>query len=192
MSPSRRSSLPRCAATRPGSGRREPTALRRCATYGASPYSASPYSARPPQESSRAGAAGPAQPDTIVARVSATGSSAAGQAETLTGNGRPPRPVSQTSRPGRHARPRPGLVSAARKHLSTVFAQVGDLIFASSDEEARWRAWDIQVRQVGLGRRYRDRRFDTRVPCLRCPGIGAEADGSACRDCSLARRLVHA
>jgi hypothetical protein len=83
-------------------------------------------------------------------------------------------------------------VAAARKRLSIVFAQVGDLIFASSDEEASWRGWDIQARQAGLGRRYRDRRFDTLVPCLRCPGTGAEAGGAACLGCSLARRLVYA
>jgi hypothetical protein len=83
-------------------------------------------------------------------------------------------------------------VAAARTRLSLVFAQAGDLIFARSDQEARWRAWDIQVRQAGLGRRYRDRRFDTLVPCLRCPGAGPEAGRAACLDCSLARRLVYA
>jgi hypothetical protein len=83
-------------------------------------------------------------------------------------------------------------VVAARTRLSLVFAQAGELMFAHSDQEARWRAWDIQVRQAGLGRRYRDRRFDTLVPCLRCPGTDAEAERAACQDCSLAKRLVHA
>jgi hypothetical protein len=73
-------------------------------------------------------------------------------------------------------------VVAARTRLSLVFAQAGELMFAHSDQEARWRAWDIQVRQAGLGRRYRDR----------CPGTDAEAERAACQDCSLAKRLVHA
>jgi hypothetical protein len=135
MSPSRSSSLPRCAATRPGSGRRKPTTPRRCAAYGAGPNRA-----RPPQERSWAGPARPVQADITTDRI---------------------RPAGPTPRPGRHARPRPGLAAAARTRLSLVFAQTGELMFARSDQEARWRAWDIQVRQAGLGRQYRDRRFNT-------------------------------
>lgn len=74
--------------------------------------------------------------------------------------------------------------------MSVCLAIAGDLVFASKDTEASWHAWDMERRHAGLGRAYRDPRFDTLVSCPRCHNVSTVADGSACRQCSAAERLV--
>ncbi len=45
----------------------------------------------------------------------------------------------------------------------------------SCDEEAYWRGWDITPRLRGLGRSYRDSRFDTLRPeAQRLDSLGGE------------------
>lgn len=39
--------------------------------------------------------------------------------------------------------------------------RVGGQLFASNDEEARWRGWQVTELACGLARQYRDPRFDT-------------------------------
>jgi hypothetical protein len=70
--------------------------------------------------------------------------------------------------------------------------QLGDLMFASEDQEATWHAWDVERRDAGLGRRYRDRRFQALVPCPRCHRVSTVADGAVCKQCTAADRLIHA
>jgi hypothetical protein len=57
-----------------------------------------------------------------------------------------------------------------------------DRWFAMNDTEAYWRGWQITKTQGGLGRRYRDTRFDTLASCPRCAGAGVWAD-APCRPC---------
>jgi hypothetical protein len=74
--------------------------------------------------------------------------------------------------------------------MSVCLALTGDLVFASKDAEASWHAWDMERRDAGLGRAYRDPRFDTLVSCPRCHNASTVADGSACRQCAAAERLA--
>jgi hypothetical protein len=52
----------------------------------------------------------------------------------------------------------------------------GDLWFAMNDAEAGWRGWQATSMHGGLGRRYRDPRFDTVAECAQCQGFGFRAD----------------
>jgi len=58
----------------------------------------------------------------------------------------------------------------------------GDGLFARNDDEASWWGWQITKTRGGLGRRYRDPRFDTLAACARCAGAGVAAD-APCEPC---------
>ena len=58
----------------------------------------------------------------------------------------------------------------------------GDRWFAMNDTEAYWRGWQITKTHGGLGRRYRDIRFDTLAACAQCAGAGEWAD-APCGPC---------
>ncbi len=58
----------------------------------------------------------------------------------------------------------------------------GDRWFAMNDTEAYWRGWQITKTHAGLGRRYRDIRFDTLAACAQCAGAGERAD-APCGPC---------
>jgi hypothetical protein len=70
--------------------------------------------------------------------------------------------------------------------------RVGNLLFAGKDQEAGWHAWSVERRGAGLGRAYRDPRFDTLASCPRGHRVSTVADGTACQQCSAAERLVRA
>jgi hypothetical protein len=57
-----------------------------------------------------------------------------------------------------------------------------DRLFEMNDAEAYWRGWQIVKVRGGLGRRYRDPRFDTLAACSRCGGAGSRA-GRPCSPC---------
>ena len=68
---------------------------------------------------------------------------------------------------------------AARVLLSWLAAiprRLGDRLFAMNDAEAYWRSWQITSTHDGLGRRYRDPRFDALAECPKCQGPGLTAD----------------
>lgn len=46
--------------------------------------------------------------------------------------------------------------------LADILCHVGERLFLSCDEEAYWRGWEITPLRGGLGRSYRDPRFDAR------------------------------
>jgi hypothetical protein len=48
----------------------------------------------------------------------------------------------------------------------------GDRWFAMNDAEAEWRGWQMTRVHGGLGRRYRDQRFNALAECARCWGTG--------------------
>ncbi len=52
----------------------------------------------------------------------------------------------------------------------------GDRWFAMNDAEAQWRGWQMTRVHGGLGRRYRDPRFDALAECAWCRGAGLDAD----------------
>jgi hypothetical protein len=58
----------------------------------------------------------------------------------------------------------------------------GDRWFAVNDTEAYWWGWQVTKTRGGLGRRYRDTRFDTLAACARCAGSGVWAD-APCGPC---------
>jgi len=49
--------------------------------------------------------------------------------------------------------------------LAAVPRRLGDRLFAMNDTEAYWCDWEILETRCGLGRRYRDPRFDTLAEC---------------------------
>jgi hypothetical protein len=68
--------------------------------------------------------------------------------------------------------------------------QLGDLVFALEDAEATWHAWNVEPRYAGLGRLYRDQRFDALVACPRCHRVSTVAGSAVCKQCSAADLLV--
>jgi hypothetical protein len=48
--------------------------------------------------------------------------------------------------------------------LADIPRRIGERLFMSCDEEANWRGWDMTPLHGGLGRRYRDPRFDSLHP----------------------------
>lgn len=66
--------------------------------------------------------------------------------------------------------------------LAFVPRRLGDHLFTVNDNEAYWRGWQIAKVHGGLGRRYRDPRFDTLAQCSRCRGAAASA-GPQCVPC---------
>jgi len=54
--------------------------------------------------------------------------------------------------------------------LADVTRRIGERLFMACDEEANWRGWEITALAGGLGRRYRDSRFDCLHPGQQHPG----------------------
>jgi hypothetical protein len=52
--------------------------------------------------------------------------------------------------------------------LAAIPRRLGDHLFFMNDAEAYWRGWQITKTHGGLGRRYRDLRFDTLAECPKC------------------------
>ena len=82
-------------------------------------------------------------------------------------------------------------VSVALDWLAYFLRLWGDRWFAMNDTEAHWRGWQITKALSGLGRHYRDTRFETLAACARyggaeiwsdaprgpCPGTGRSSLG---------------
>lgn len=54
--------------------------------------------------------------------------------------------------------------------------RLGERLFAAEDDRARNRGWQVQRIQGGLGRTYRDPRYDRRTICPACGGTGSDPD----------------
>jgi hypothetical protein len=95
---------------------------------------------------------------------------------------RPPTVARVRDREGRRpaggpARDAVGLsVRVARDWLAYFLRRWGDRRFAMNDTEAHWWGWQITKTLGGLGRRYRDVRFDALAACLQCAGAGVWTD----------------
>jgi hypothetical protein len=73
-------------------------------------------------------------------------------------------------------------VSVALDRLAYFLRRRADRWFALNDTEAYWRGWQITKAPGGLGRRYRDTRFQTLAACAQCAGAGAWPD-APCGPC---------
>jgi hypothetical protein len=69
-------------------------------------------------------------------------------------------------------------------------AQLGERVFAADDAAARRRGWQVTAIRSGLGRRYRDPRFDSLAACSRCGGRGRRSPGTPCAACAGTGRIV--
>ncbi len=60
---------------------------------------------------------------------------------------------------------------------------IGERLFAADDATAQRHGWQVTPVHGGLGRRYRDPRFDSLVRCAVCAGTG-RTDGRAATPCA--------
>jgi hypothetical protein len=67
--------------------------------------------------------------------------------------------------------------------LAYIPRRLGDRLFTWNDTEAYWRGWQITKVHGGLGRRYRDPRFDTLTACPQCLGGGTGTKDTPCAPC---------
>ena len=99
----------------------------------------------------------------------------------------PPTRKNGTDRAGRRA---PGArIRIILDWLADLPRRFGDRWFAMNDAEAQWRGWQMTRVRGGLGRRYRDPRFDTLAECGRCRGAGLAA-GALCVPCLVTGRTT--
>jgi hypothetical protein len=60
--------------------------------------------------------------------------------------------------------------------LAALPRRLGDRLFVMNDAEAYWRSWQTIRTHGGLGRRYREPRFDALAGCPKCQEAGLTAD----------------
>lgn len=84
----------------------------------------------------------------------------------------------------------PNLRKTYRDLVFRALNAIGIKIFQTDDRRARERGWQVVTRQGGLGRTYRDPRFNCLIPCPACNGRGHMSDGSACSACQRTGRTV--
>ena len=84
-------------------------------------------------------------------------------------------------------------VGNRRQHrgITACLRALGDRLFVASDHEARIRGWEIHRTRLGLGRSYRDPRWDRFVRCAQCRGSGIPtvATSASCPACRGSGRL---
>lgn len=73
--------------------------------------------------------------------------------------------------------------------MARLLDNMGQRLFASADARARQRGWEVTQRSGGLGRSYRDPRFNSLVRCASCRGTG-EVDEAPCGPCGGTGRLT--
>jgi hypothetical protein len=92
-----------------------------------------------------------------------------------------------------HRTTRTNLCKICRHFLDLARASLFPLAeraFSAADATARQRGWQVTYTHGGLGRSYRDPRFDKLAACTDCLGQGAVAAGNPCRACSGTGRVV--
>jgi hypothetical protein len=107
--------------------------------------------------------------------------------------------LTKVTSPTREYKARTRLVRWLRKQT----AAAGQRLFARDDLNAAQHGWQIITRYGGLGRQYRDPRFDTLRECPPCAGSGAgsgvagdeacapcAAGGEACAPCAATGRIT--
>jgi DnaJ-class molecular chaperone len=81
-------------------------------------------------------------------------------------------------------------IKATTSSLAQRIRIAGERLFAKQDSLARRQGWTIEVSHDGLGRTYRDPRFDRLRPCPACDGSGEQAAGLPCGRCSGRGRIT--
>jgi hypothetical protein len=76
------------------------------------------------------------------------------------------------------------------KLKSRLLARVALRIFAAPDADARQHGWQITITNDGLGRIYRDPRFDRLRTCPACKGHGRYPRDTICSTCDGTGRIV--
>jgi len=96
------------------------------------------------------------------------------------------RPVERAQRIGGRVADMVGLAAAVLlSWLAYIPRRLGDHLFTWNDSEAYWHGWQITKVHCGLGRRYRDLRFDTLAACPQCRGGGVNTkDGRVATPCT--------
>jgi hypothetical protein len=74
--------------------------------------------------------------------------------------------------------------------LQSRLSAIARRVFGGPDADARRHGWQITVTHGGLGRRYRDARFDYVVPCNACNGRSDDPCGTTCSACGGTGRIV--
>lgn len=105
------------------------------------------------------------------------------------------------SKPGRDGNPRgsararssrgspdDGLFARLATWIADRRREYGARLFKEQDAQARLHGWQITRIQGGLGRRYRDPRFDSLIRCPHCMGTGGTAE-ERCEPCAGSGRL---
>ena len=75
--------------------------------------------------------------------------------------------------------------------LAAVPVRTGDRLFAVNDNEAYWHDWQTTRTSGGLGRSYRDPRFDRLAECPKCHGAGGTVK-APCPPCDSTGRITRA
>lgn len=73
--------------------------------------------------------------------------------------------------------------------LKSRLSAITQHVYAGPDANARRHGWQIIVTHGGVGRRYRDARFDYLVPCVACNGCGSNTCGTICPACGGTGRI---
>jgi cytochrome c553 len=74
--------------------------------------------------------------------------------------------------------------------LRATLIAVAERAFTAADADARQHGWQVTSIQGGLGRSYRDPRFDTLAACPDCHGRGVKGPANPCQVCSGTGRVV--
>ncbi len=77
-----------------------------------------------------------------------------------------------------------------RQRLAAWIRALGEKLFRDDDARAIRHGWQIETRRGGLGRVYRDPRFDQLARCPDCGGSGTGESGGPCHRCSATGRIV--
>ncbi len=80
--------------------------------------------------------------------------------------------------------------AAGTSILSRLMHAMGAHFFRKNDELARRHGWAVEIRQGGLGRGYRDPRFDTLAHCPACLGTGSNTADRLCQHCAGSGRIT--
>jgi len=77
-----------------------------------------------------------------------------------------------------------------RDLLLCALRAIGSKIFDADDRRARDLGWQITSGRHGLGRSYRDPRFNYFIACTACGGHGCNPSGVICSECSGTGRIA--